>query len=53
MKMTFNVGTWCLYIGIKRILHSMIDKMKGQLEREREYTNNNPVVISNGNNEIV
>ena len=36
MKMTFNVDSLCMYTGIKRIVHSMSDKIKGQLERERE-----------------
>ena len=39
MKMIFNVGSWCLYTGIKRIVHSMSHTMKGQLEREREREN--------------
>ena len=62
MKITLNLGIWFLFSSIKRTIHSMNGKIKGQLEGEHApqtmkgqlegaCSTNNFVVISNRYNE--
>ena len=45
MKMTLNLGTWCLFTGIKRLVYRMSGWIKGHLERERERERERETII--------